>query len=242
LTTADGPLRVVCFKWKPSGAYRSQFGPQTVNVLKKMVGRHYPDPHEIVCITDDAKGIDSDVRVIPLWEDHAKVPSPWGPGNPSCYRRLKVFSREASEIIGPRFVCIDLDCVILDDLRPLWNRPEDFVIWGDTAKGTPYNGSMFLLRAGTRAQVWDDFDPATSPGIGKKLGYVGSDQAWIGARLGRMEHRWTAADGVVSYRNEVEPRGGHLPRGARVVMFHGKHDPWQVTMQGRHKWVRENYR
>lgn len=240
--TDESPLRIVVWKWKPAPGYRSHFGPETVNVLARMVARNYPDPHEVVCITDDAAGIDKAVRIIPLWQDHAKVPSPWGPKNPSCYRRLKAFSAEARQIIGPRFVSIDLDCVIVDDMRPLWNRPDDFVVWGDTARGTPYNGSMWLLRAGTRQRVWKEFDPIRSPRLGRRLNYVGSDQAWIAACLGPNEKRWTAKDGVLSYRNEILPNGGELPKGARVCFFHGRHDPWHADIMEKHDWVREHWR
>lgn len=232
----------MCWKWKPPAGYRSHFGAEQVNTLASMVARHYDAPHEMVCVTDDPKGIDPAIRVIPLWRDHAKVPSPWGFRNPSCYRRLKVFSHEARELIGPRFVSLDLDVVITGDMRPIWDRPEDFVIWGDTAKGTPYNGGMFLLRAGTRPQVWEKFDPVRSPMLGKRHGYVGSDQAWIATCLGSKEPKWSKADGVYSYRNEIAPNGGKLPEDARIVLLHGRHDPWDADILAKHAWVREHYR
>ena len=42
-------------------------------------------PHRFVCITDDAKGIDGDVRVVPIWNDFAHLR---GPNGVNCYRRL----------------------------------------------------------------------------------------------------------------------------------------------------------
>lgn len=235
-------LSVVCWKWKPNRGYRSTFSPETVNTLARMVARHYRAPHKFVCITDDPTGIDPGVHVIPLWSDHAKLNSPHGLTNPSCYRRLKAFSLEAGELIGARFVSLDLDCVIVGDLAPIWDRPEEFVIWGDTNPTTPYNGSMFMLTAGARRQVWERFDPIYSPRRGRQLGYWGSDQAWIAACLGPNEKRWTKADGVLSYRNEIIPAGGVLPPGARVIFFHGRHDPWHADIRRRHKWVEEHYR
>jgi hypothetical protein len=239
-------LRVVCWKWKPKPGYRSTFGPETVNTLKRMVARHYRADHELVCITDDAEGIDKDVRVIPLWSDHAQVPSPHGPGNPSCYRRLKAFSAEAATLIGERFVSIDLDVVIAGDLRPVWDVPEAFKIWGDTSPRTPYNGSMFLMTAGVRRQVWDKFDPHRSPLLAKQKGYWGSDQAWIGYALGPDEKRWNTADGVYSFRNHIQDlrtlKPGPLPENASVVFFHGKHDPWDDDVRAKYGWVREHYR
>lgn len=232
-------LAVVCWKWKPRPGYRSIFGAEQVNVLRSMVERNYRAPHQLVCITDDAAGIDPRVRIVPLWSDHARLPSPHGGNNPSCYRRLRAFSAEAAALIGERFVSVDLDCVITGDVRPLWDRPDDFVIWGDTNPTTPYNGSMWMLRAGSRRKVWDTFDPKRSPRIGLAKRYFGSDQAWIAACLGPNEKRWTRSDGVYSYRNEIAPKGGALPADARIVFFHGRHDPWHSDIQAKHAWVRE---
>lgn len=206
-----------------------------------MVRRNYQEPHRFICVTDAPEGIDSRVEIVPLWNDFASVPSPLGKGYPSCYRRLKMFSKEIAAIFGERFVSLDLDCVITSDVAPLWDRADDFVIWGDTNRTTPYNGSMILMTAGARKQVWEDFNPKTSPAAAKALGYLGSDQAWIGARLGAMEHKWTAKDGVYSYRNEIAPKQGKLPENARIAIFHGHIDPDMPQAQ-KLNWVRENYR
>jgi hypothetical protein len=234
-------LSVVTWKWPPRKSYRSVYGPEVVNVLRSMVARHYPAPHRFLCVTNDAAGLEPEVEVVPDRADFAALPSPHGPASPSCYRRLRAFAPDAGEIFGLRFVSLDLDCVIVGDLRPVWDRPEDFVIWGDTNPRTRYNGSMFLLTAGARPQVWDRFDPATSPRQALAAGNHGSDQAWISYVLGKGEARWTKADGVYSYRNEIlgSGAGGALPPGARVVFFHGQHDPWSPDVQQRHTWVRE---
>lgn len=238
-----GVLQVGCFKWTHQwGTYRSQFGSAQPNILRNMIKRHLRIPHEFFCVTDDATGIDADIRVIPLWNDHRTVPSPHGKGNPACYVRLKAFSEEAREIIGERFLLLDLDVVVVDDITPVVDVPDDFRIWGDTARGTPYNGSMILMTAGARRQVWEQFDPVESPKRGRALGYIGSDQAWVGACLGPGEKKWGPRDGVYSYRNEIQPKGGMLPHNARIVIFHGHVDPWQSTTQTRHRWVREHYR
>lgn len=238
-------LQVGCFKWRPQlPGYRSTFGPQQVNVLRNMVRRHLKTPHDFFCVTDDATGIDKGIRVIPLWTQHRDLRSPHGGNNPSCYRRLYCYSEDARELIGERFALLDLDVVITRDITPLLDVPEDFKIWGDTAKNTPYNGSMVVMTAGARKQVWEQFDPVESPKKGLALGYIGSDQAWIGACLGPNEKKWTRRDGVYSFRNEIRQATpiGALPADARIVIFHGHVDPWQSTTQTRHRWVREHYR
>lgn len=234
------PLTVICWRWEPPCGYRSSFGPETVNTLRRMVARHYPAPHRFVCVTDVADGIDLSVEIVPAWNDFAQIPSPHGGTNPSCYRRLRAFAPDVGAVFGPRFVSLDLDCVITGDLRPLWDRPEDFVIWGDTNPTTAYNGSMMLMTAGARPQVWTRFDPATSPHQAKASGCFGSDQGWISYCLGPGERKWTRDDGVYSFRNDIAA-ARTLPANARIVFFHGRHDPWNSYVQTNYAWVREHY-
>lgn len=236
-----GMLSVVCWRWTPPPGYRSTFGPETVNTLFRMVARHYPHPFRFLCVTEKADGILPDVEIVPPWNDYADVPSPYGRNNPSCYRRLRAFHPDIGSVFGDRFVSMDLDCVITADLTPLWHREEDFVIWGDTAKGTLYNGSMFLLSAGARAKVWTTFDPVKSPQLTRKAGQFGSDQGWISYCLGPGEARWSTNDGVYSFRNQIAPNRNGLPANARAVFFHGRVDPWSSYGQSI-PWIRTHWR
>jgi len=234
-------LTVATFRWKPPTGYRSVFGPETVIVLRDMIRRNYAQPHRFVCVTDDPAGL-KDVETIPLWDDFASVPSPHGRGNPSCYRRLKLFDPTIASLLGPRIVSMDLDTVIVGDLAPIFNRTEDFVIWGqaDQAKQW-YNGSLFMLTAGARPRVWSEFNPKTSPLLAKRAGKFGSDQGWISYCLGPKEATFGQQDGVYSFRVHVQPKGDdYLPENARIINFHGHVDPWHWRAQ-RLDWVRKHY-
>lgn len=236
-------LRIITWFWKPKPGYRSQFAAHHVNVLRNMVERWYPHPHEFVCVTDAPYGIDRRVRIVPAWNDYASVPSPHGAHQPSCYRRLRAFHPEIGAVFGDRFVSIDLDTVIVGDMTPIWNRSEDFVAWGETNTKSYYNGSMFLLRSGLRPQVWEQFDPKLSPRKAMQAGRFGSDQGWLSYCLGKGEPIWTTADGVYSYNVHIRNKHGAakpLPGNARIVMFHGGTDPWSPTAM-RLDWVRRCY-
>lgn len=237
-------LSVVCWRWPPLPGYRATFGPQTVNVLRSMVARCYTDPHRFLCVTNDRTGIDPRVEIVKPWNDFVSVPNPnaaRGRPRPSCFRRLRAFHPDIAATFGERFVSLDLDVVLVGDVRPLWNRLEDFVCYGGTHATNPYNGSMWLLRAGTRPQVWERFNPETSPAQAKAAGFFGSDQGWISACLGPDEARWGQADGVYSFRNAVRPLGA-LPSGARMVVMHGAWKPWDLHVKTRHPWVHLHYR
>lgn len=228
-------ISVVTFKWATPG-YRAKFTSEHVNTLRRMVLRHYQAPHRFICITDDPAGLDGGIEVVPLWDHHASVPNPTGGGRPSCYRRLKLFDPAMAEVIGDRFVMLDLDCVICGDLSPLFDRPEDAVFWKSPTNEWPYNGAMFMANTGARPQLWQDFDPLESPKLTQAAGYRGSDQAWISYKLGWDEATWTDRDGVYYY-GKIRNRQS-VPANARIIFTTGGSAPWTL----RHPWVRKHYR
>lgn len=236
-------MTFITWLWRPDPGYRSQFAAKHVNVLASMVRKHFPRPHDFKVVTDMPAGIDtSKITIIPAWNDFADLPSPYGSQarQPSCYRRLRAFHPEIGTVFGERFVSLDLDTVIVGDLTPLFDRPEDFVIWKEQDVRSFYNGSMFLLRAGARAHVWERFDPVRSPQEARSAGRFGSDQGWLSHVLGRGEATWSTADGVYSFRVDLKPKHATLPAGARVVHCHGCDDPWGRVMQ-RLPWVKEHW-
>jgi hypothetical protein len=234
-------ISFVTFKWTKPG-YRSTFTAAHVNVSRHMIERHYPHPHRFICVTDDPKGIDAGIEVIPIWTDHADIPNPSWPSGPSCYRRLKVFSKEFGQIAGERFVCFDLDMVFTGDLTRLFSRTEDFLIWHTGNPRIPFCASMFMMTAGKFSHVWDDFDPESSPKKALESQMKGSDQAWIAHKLGMKLAGWGTNDGVYSYRDHIIRNfAGKLPKNASAVVFHGKPDPWDMTALQASPWIFDHY-
>lgn len=211
---------------------KSDYGPRHVNVLRNMLERRVSAPHRLTCVTDDPAGIDPRIDIVPLWDKCRALGG--------CFNRLWVFSREAGAIFGERFVCIDLDAVLVADCSTLFERSEAFVINAyNPAKNCTndqrYNGGMFMLTAGARASVWDEFDPETVPArITANPKVIGTDQAWLRIHLGRDEARWTNADGVYEAR-QIGPR---VPPNARLVLFSGPRDP----STSKFNWVRQQWR
>jgi hypothetical protein len=234
-------LTFVTFKWKPRTTYRSIFGPEQVRVLKRMITRHYHKPFRFVCVTDDNTGM-AGIETFPLWSDYAEIPNPNGSHNPSCYRRLKMFAPEAREWFGERVVVMDLDTVIVGDITELFDDPAEFKIWGESDfPSTQWmNGSLWMLKTGSRPQVWSRFNPRTSPREAKLAGARGSDQGWMSYVLGKGEATWGRQDGVFSFRKHIEPIG-RLPKEAKIVCFHGHTDPWSPRAH-EHPWIQEHYR
>jgi hypothetical protein len=235
------PLTFVTWLWRQPN-YHTTFEAEHVNALFRMIDRHYSAPHRNLCVTNFPAGIDKTIEIVKDTEDFAGVQNPWGGHMPSCYRRLRIFRADAAKTFGDRIVSMDLDTVIVADLAPLFDRDVDFRIWGQADKRSRgwYNGSLMYVKAGTRTQVWDHFNPKMSPHTSKRANSAGSDQGWIGYILGRKEAMWSTDEGVYSYRVHIAPKGNVLPENARIVNFHGRHNPFDYHCQ-QIPWVREHY-
>ena len=238
-------IKVVCFKWEHRGGYKlptsiGRYTADHVNRLQKAVARHTTVEHEFICITDDPKGIEC--RTIKLWD---KCMDKGG-----CFNRLYVFSKDMRELIGERFICIDLDVAITGSLDNLLSREEDFVInqfygYGVAKRDQFYNGALIMMNAGARDQVWTEFikdidgnvELITQKREARML--VGTDQAWISHVLGRGEAMFTDEDdGVMAYRLLPNSETGkRLTPGSCMVFFAGAKDP--QTEYSKNDWIRE---
>lgn len=254
-------IHFVCFKWTQPG-YRSKFTAAHVNILRRMLMRNCTWSHRLVCVTDDTNGIDKDIACIPLWPDHAALANAsWSTG-PSCYRRLRIFSKEfAAELdacsVTDVIVSIDLDLVIIGciDLllrRLLQNRGTSALyMWGTGEKNIPVCGSLMGFSAnGSLASIWESFNGRASAKAALAT-MLGSDQAHIAHVIGiDYISRWTQYDGVYSMGHDLcygisakrlITLGAHIkpPANASIVVFNGKPDPWECLML---PWVKEHYR
>jgi len=171
----------------------------------------------LVAITDvDVPG----VRCIPmlhLW--------------PGWWAKMNLFSPSLSGDL----LYLDLDTVVVGGLEAFRNQQrttllQDFY-WPDKLA----SGFMYLTEK-DRCKVWNEWgkDPAKHMRDFKQ----GGDGAFIASVLPNAA-TWqdTHPDAVVSYKVHVCRRGsskravgsGIIPAGARVVCFHGKPRPWNVS-------------
>jgi len=217
-----------------------QYGPEHVNILFRSVKRNTTVPFRFICVTDDSNGLHPDIEVVDLW-DYCQYLG-------GCYNRLYIFSAEIEDLFGPRFIAIDLDCVVTSNIDHILNRTEDFIINeydienNNHASHQYYNGGIIMMYAGSRDEVWNEFDPLMTPEVLQprkdRIEIVGSDQAWISHRLGPGESTFTKLDGVYDYRKLEDRR--FLPEDAAIVMFPGKRDPF--TEYKKIRWIREHWK
>lgn len=209
-------LAVITWRWG------RKYGDEYVERLKAGLERHLRQPYRFAVFAPEADD-----------EYLTKVPG--------CFARLRMFDPawQAKHGMTGRIVCIDLDCVVTGPLDPLFDRSESFVILhgGNAVNPCPYNGSMMMLRAGSRPDVWKDFSL-------KRAGEVPfhefpDDQGWLAHKIpDAAGWKVGAESGVYAFQKPGWPTGEALPADARLVVFPGWRDPSRFAHLD---WIKENW-
>lgn len=241
-------LTIVTWLWRGERDYRAEHAA----VLARMLARHMTAPYRLVAIADP--GIEGDfggadvMRTPEAALALADLRTPEGPRFPSSYRRLWMFSDEA-RCLGERVLLTDVDVVVTGDWAPLAAVDADFVGWRPMQQwGTArrLGGGLWLLRTGSRTEVYDRFAGEDSIREARAAGHRGSDQAWISHCLAETAAVWPWDAGIYSIRDMTWGAGKREtdapPADARIVQFNGPVKPWDREAQEKHPWVTEYWR
>lgn len=232
-------LHVVCYRWG------TRYVSRDVNILAASVARHLSVPHTVHCVTDDPAGLREGIVAHPLPDE----------GIDGIWRKLGTFRRNFLGLEGQYVVSFDLDVVIVGSLDFLAERPEvDFYIgrnWARAATSSRASGSVYRLKVGSHAHVWDTFiaDPAAAVdrfhGVTRLIG----EQNWLQHTVGTFTF---FPDGkLVSFKRHCGARAPSVlglstarfgvavpPPGAAVVSFHGDPLPRDVRDGPSGRWRR----
>lgn len=201
-----------------------KYGPDYVEKLRAGVARNLRQPHEFRVFTPRA----DDLHLTEI---------------KGCFARLRMFDPEWQQangfLPGDRIVCMDLDLIVTGPLDELFDRPEPFVILqgANAVNPCPFNGSLWMLQAGYRPDVWHEF----SVELAGKIPFheFPDDQAWFADMI--PDAAWWQAgreSGVYAFQKPGWPKGEQLPKDARIVAFPGWRDPSNYI---RLEWVREHW-
>lgn len=225
-------LHIVTFWWG------QKYGREYVERLTAGVRRHLATQYRFAVMTEvpGHRGLTQTVWTIPE-ADRPLL------GARGCFARLRLFDPDwqAAHDIAPgdRIVCLDLDMIITGPLLPLFVRSSPFVILGgaNASNPCPYNGSVWMLKAGAHPEVWQDFSLAAAAQVPHDS--FPDDQAWFAARIpDAAVWKAGAISGIYAFQKPGWPGGDALPAGARIVAFPGKRDPSQFTKL---HWVRQHW-
>jgi len=210
------------------------YGEHYVRRLAAGVHRSLTEGHRFICFSDTP-------RHLPGIEQYP-IPNLELTRVKGCFARLRLFDpgwqRNCNISAGDRIVNLDLDLVVTGMLDPLFYRSDDFTILQgiNSSNPCPYNGSVWMLRAGARPDVWREFSLDAASKI--KFHAFPDDQGWFHHMM-PAAGSWGPAQGVYGFKKEGWPSGENLPEGARIVAFPGWRDPSKFEHLS---WVKENWR
>ena len=101
-------VNILCMKWG------SKYGADYVNKLYSMVARNLSKPFRFICLTDDAKGLMSNVECFPIPKISVELSGP-----ERGWNKLAVFQESLYDITGD-ILCLDLDLIIVGSLDDLF--------------------------------------------------------------------------------------------------------------------------
>ena len=222
---AGKPQRhVLCMKWG------TKYGPEYVNRLYAMVRRQLKGEFNFVCLTDDTRGIRSEVQCRPIPALDLEI----APGKVDrAWKKLTTFERDLHGLRGTALF-VDLDVVIVGGLDVFFTQPGKFLIIHDYAR--PWrreritgNSSVYRFELGAHSDVLAHFR-ANMDAVQKEFR---NEQAYLSDFLHKQGKLAYWPDGwCPSFKYHGIPawptnywREPFVPEGARIVVFHGECNP-----------------
>ena len=210
---------VICMKWG------TKYGPEYVNRLYAMVKRHLSLDFQMVCLTDDDKGIRPEVRCLPI------PPLDLPPGIPERgWTKLVTFAQDLHGLRGTALF-LDIDVVVVGSLDDFFAQPGEFLIIHDYKR--PWrvtgNSSVYRFELGAHPEVLSYFRENFET-IRQQFR---NEQAYLSEVLhkqGKLQY-WPES-WCPSFKYHSIPRWPtnywtepSSPTDARIVIFHGECNP-----------------
>jgi len=225
LGDSGGKRHVLCMKWG------TKYGPEYVNRLYGMVRRHLTGDFQMVCLTDDATGIRSEVlcRPIPALDLNLK------PGQrDGAWKKLTTFEADLHGLRGTALF-LDLDVVIMGSLDDFFTQAGEFLIIHDYPRfwrfGTRIvgNSSVYRFRLGAHADALAYFREH----MAEVQREYRNEQDFLSHYLHKQgKLNYWPAKWCPSFKYHSIPawpanywRAPVVPEGARIVIFHGEVNP-----------------
>lgn len=222
-------MQFVCWLWRgrdfeqPVASYSIEHVAILANMLRRNGGHRLTCVHDGVSVPEGIGSIRMPAAVALL---------------PDYLPKLWAFSPEFHRIMQyKRFASIDLDVVVLRDLAPVLDTDAPFHIW-NSARGEPYNTSLFALQPGHCQPVWCSLTPADLARAKAAAVRWTGDQSWVAHVMGPEQSTFGEDTGVIRYR--PSRHRNELPEGTRAAFLCGPMHP--STEREKSAWIRRNWR
>ena len=234
--SVESKYYVLCLK------HGTKYSADYVNTLYSMVKRHCTLDFEMVCLTDDRRGVDSNITILPL----PKELSGW-------WCKPYMFSKDLP--LNGKVLYMDLDVVISDNINKLFEFTDGWATIRDfTRKMRPtwkkYNSSVVMFNAGSLDAFWLDF--CSNQQLHQRKFHGDQDWLYDAAERLNMPAKLYPDNWILSWKWEIrqskdlnykEPRGKRTlrtvenvrpPKECAICVFHGDpnpafcKDPWVI--------------
>ena len=209
-----------------------------VNRLYAMVKRNLTIPFRFVCFTENEKDIHPKVDILPL-------PSLGLPDNlpERGWLKLATFKKPLEDLTGTALF-LDLDVVIVDSIDVFFDYDAEFALCFDEKKKAQLigNSSVYRFEIGQHAEVLEFF-------LGN-FEYVKEQHRNEQAFLSHQMHtkkvlKFWPKEWTPSFKYHCIPRfpqnfwrSPFIPKGAKIILFHGKPEPIEAQKGISGKWYR----
>jgi hypothetical protein len=218
--------------------YGMKWSPAHVERLFSGLRRNIQQPFRCAMVTDHADLTCGEDVVARLDDVDKELTS-----KPGCLVRMRLFDRKMQNALGlakgDRVVNIDIDAIICSNLDPLFYNANALTIMQghNTTNPCPFNGSLWMFRAGERHDVWDDFSFKNYKARGVPFHAIPDDQGWLQHKFPDAA-AFTIDDGVYAFRKKTWPQNNDaLPGNARIVAFPGRRPENFMHLD----WVRKHW-
>ena len=238
-TLPDENRYIICMKWG------TKYGAEYVNRLYNMVDRHLTLPFQMVCLTDDSTGIDANVKCYPIPELDlpSNIPE-------RGWKKLTTFSPELYDLKGTALF-LDIDIVIVDNIDCFFTyqaqHDDSVVIIRDWKKPWRMVGNSSVYRFKVGQNTYPNLLSKFEQNFDTIRSQVRHEQAYLSNYLREHHHlEYWDASWCVSFKYQcVQPfplsfvKPPILPKGAKMVIFHGEVNPPDAIIGKSGKWYRK---
>lgn len=229
---------ILCMKWG------DKYGADYVNRLYNMVDRHLSIPFEMVCLTDDSKGIVSEVRCFDI------PPLDLPAGSPERgWNKLSTFEPDLYGLEG-QALFLDLDVVITDNIDCFFTYKQGqedgrFLVIHDWKRPWRITGNTSVYRFELGA--FPDVLPYFRENFDSIRKNFRNEQAFLCSFLKthyNTLHYWPSS-WCKSYKYHCLKKlpfawwqAPTCPADSKIIIFHGEVNPPDAINGGGGKWYR----
>lgn len=189
-------IDICCVKW--GLLYSSDY----VNKLSRSLNKYTAIPIRFHCFTDDATGLDSDIKTHDLPR-----------GLHGWYNKIYLFK---DGLFEGRVAFFDLDTIIIDNIDDILLSQEDFLILRDFYRPKEYGSAIMIWNPENYTYIWEEYKRQGFPFFAK------GDQEFIYKQLEDPTLLQDKFNSIKSFKVHCKES---LPKETKIVCFHGNPKP-----------------